>query len=454
MKPHVAIIGGGLAGVTVAWQLHRLGCPFTLYEASGRLGGTVRTVRRDGFLIELGPDGWISEKPSATELATELGLAGQLIGSNDATRVTHILRDGSLQAMPDGMRMMVPTDLAALEGSALFSDEAKRAYAAEPARAEELRASAPTEDESIASFVLRHFGNDVLWQVAGPLLSGVFGGSVWNLSARAVMPQFVAMEREHGSLILALQSRARPQQTSSIFTTLTGGTETLIERMAADLPPESVRLNTTIDGIISDGGGWLLPVAPDRYEPCDHAVLATPSYVTSWLLSHGGGIDAGALLPTEASSAILVALAFDEDFPLPPGFGFLVPEGSGTPLLACTFVDQKYSDRVPTGQRLLRVFFGGMAAMPLMSSDDGALSILAIAELRKILGSLPEPAFTVVQRWPLSLPQYAVGHIKRTAQLLSSLPPDLHLVGNAYRGVGLPDLIRDARNLARRIVAG
>ncbi len=242
-RVHTAILGGGLAGVTTAWELHRLGLTFTLYEASPRLGGTVRTVRRDGFVIELGPDGWVSEKPWAAELARELGLGGELDGSLDEGRVTHIVSDGKLLAMPDGMRMMVPTDLAALEGSPLFSAEAKAAYAAEPGRAEELRRSAPAEDESIANFVLRHFGNEVLWQVAAPLLAGVFGGSVWELSVRAVMPQFVAMEREYGSLILALQRQARKAAGSTIFTTMRGGLEGLIEGMVADLPAESVVRN-------------------------------------------------------------------------------------------------------------------------------------------------------------------------------------------------------------------
>ena len=449
---HTAIIGGGLAGLTTAWQLHRLGMPFTLYEASPRLGGTIRTVHRDGFIIELGPDGWVTEKPWARELAADLGLEAELLPSNDAHRVTHILRDGALQPMPDGMRMMVPTDLAALDRSPLFSPEAKRAYAAEPARAAELRRTAPDADESIASFVLRHFGNDVLWQVAGPLLSGVFGGSVCNLSVRAVMPQFVAMERTHGSLITALQARPPAARPQSIFTSLASGLETLITRMATELPPASIHLNTAIDSILPDGGGWLIPVGPNRYDSCDHLVLATPAYITSRLLL--GQPDriahAEARLAQESSSAILVALAFDRHFPLPPGFGFLVPEGSGSPLLACTFTDAKYPHRVPAGKRLLRAFFGGLAALPLMASDDGALSTLALEELQKILGPLPTPAFSLVQRWPLSLPQYAVSHLDRTAALMASLPPDLHLVGNAYHGVGLPDIIREARALARR----
>jgi len=192
----VAILGGGLAGVTAAWQLAQReraqgDVDVTLFEASPRLGGIIETVYREGFTIECGPDGWVSEKPWARELVRELGLHGKLIPSLDAGRVTYVVAAGKLVPLPGGMRMMVPTDLAALDASPLFSVEAKRAYAAEPGRAEELKLSAPAQDESIAAFVLRHFGGEVLTKVAAPLLSGVFGGDVAKLSVRAVMPAFV-----------------------------------------------------------------------------------------------------------------------------------------------------------------------------------------------------------------------------------------------------------------------
>ena len=352
--------------------------------------------------------------------------------------------------------MMVPTDLAALEHHALITPEALAAYRLEPTRAEELRKTAPHTDESIATFVLRHFGPDVLHQIAAPLLSGIFGGSVHSLSVRAVMPQFVAMEHEHGSLITALQLRSQVASQRTIFTALTSGVQSLIDTMLATLPTTSIHTNTHVDDFLSDGGGWLIPVEPNRYDSCDHLVLATPAHVTARLLRVQPDRinESSQLLPTEASSAILIALAFDEHFPLPPGFGFLVPEGSGSPLLACTFVDQKYPHRAPPGQRLLRAFFGGHAALPLMFIDDSTLTTLALTELQKLLGPLPNPSFSIVQRWPLSLPQYAVGHIDRIAKLRSSLPRDLHLVGNAYRGVGIPDIIREARTTARQIASG
>src|ERR1700722_9503013 len=243
----VAIVGGGVAGVTAAYelaQLARKGVPLrgVLFEASTRLGGIIETVHEGEFVIECGPDAWVTEKPWARELAEELGLADEVMPSNDATRKTYVLVDKKLQAMPDGMRMMVPSDLDALDGSELFSVRAKQAYRDEVGLAADLKAAAPNEDESVADFVGRHFGDEVLEKIGAPLLSGVFGGDVARLSVRAVMAPFVAMEREHGSLITALQSRSAGAKSDSIFTSLRSGMGTLADRMIAAIPEDWIRL--------------------------------------------------------------------------------------------------------------------------------------------------------------------------------------------------------------------
>jgi oxygen-dependent protoporphyrinogen oxidase len=458
--PHprrIAILGGGIAGTTAAWQLAQSdrahgGLDVTLFEASPRLGGIVETVYRDGFTIDCGPDGWVTEKPWARELIRELGLHGKLLGSNDATRATCILVDGKLVEMPAGMRMMVPTDLSALDASPLFSAEAKAAYAAEPARAEELLRTAPQDDESISQFVLRHFGPEVLTRIAAPLLSGVFGGDVSRLSVRAVMPAFVQMERTHGSLILALQA-ARPRdlnaEPTTIFTSLSGGTGLLIDRLKSELPPHWLRLETPVTSLVRNASEWLV-----NTEPFDDVILALPAHVTRALLAPLSPRIAE-LLTLEASSAVIVALAFDRSFPLPRGFGFLVPAAEQNQLLAATFTDQKYADRVPPGCRLLRAFFGGSQADALASEPNDRITALALSELEKILGPLPALAFSIVRHWPHSLPQYEVGHVDRIAELerLTAQLPHLHLIGNAYHGVGLPDLIREARHTARLLIA-
>lgn len=447
-KPRTAIVGGGLAGLTATWQLARLDptADVTLYEASNRLGGTIETIHRDGFTIESGPDSWVTEKPWAHQLAVDLGLESELILSNDATRITWILRHGRLESLPDGMRLMVPTDLALLEGHPLISEAALESYRSEPARAESLKSQVPDHDESIATFVLRHFGPEVLETIAAPLLSGVFGGDVHILSVRAVMPQFVHMERTHGSLILALQQR--PPAEKSIFTTLRSGTQTLIDKMTSQIPAHWLRLNIPITSITPRQHGWVPHSSQpyrDEWDRFDHIILATPAHITTNLIPQFAPY-----LPQESSSAILAAFAFHQHFPLPQGFGFLVPSSEPNPLLAATFVDQKFPGRVPPDARLLRAFFTGNHD----HETDAELTGIAFEALEKILGPLPVPDFSILRRWPRSLPQYAVGHHERIADLLHLLArdyPNVHLLGNAYRGVGLPDLIRDARALAHHL---
>lgn len=461
----IAIIGGGFAGVTAAYELGRLArngaaVEPVLFEASNRLGGTVQTSREGGYIIEEGPDGWVTEKPWAADLATELGLADELLPSSDHNRRTFVLVDNTLQAVPDGMRMMVPGDLTAMEASTLFSDEAKKAFHAELTRAQELRANTPSGDECVASFVRRHFGDEVLAKIGAPLLSGVLGGDVDTLSVRAVMAPFVAMEREHGSLIAAVQARiaATNGNPRSIFTSLRSGVATLVDHMVAAIPTASIRLSTEVTQLSRDGDTWLVsrssahhPSAPERF---DGVMMATPTHTARTLLAP---IDphAAALMQMDATSAVVAAFGFPNaaKLPLPQGFGFLVPADSPSRLLACTFVDQKYAGRVPEGGRLVRAFFGGAAAERLMRCTNDEIAAVARLELAHILGPLPEAEITKVRRLPRSLPQYAVGHLDRMAELNTRIGklPGLYLLGNGYRGVGLPDLIRDARAAAQNL---
>jgi oxygen-dependent protoporphyrinogen oxidase len=541
LTKRIAILGGGIAGLAAAYELARLaknGVPVeaVLFESSARFGGVIETVREGGFTVEAGPDAWVSAKPWVRELAIELGLEVELTPSNDASRKTHIFLttpqnpSGALVAMPDGFHMMVPTNLDTLDHSPLFSPTAIAAYRAEPTRAAELLASIPNGDESVADFTLRHFGAEVLARVAAPLLSGVFGGDVRTLSVRATMPAFVQMEREHGSLIAALQAKSfskGEQPATPIFTTLRTGLGTLVDRIVASIPQHWLRLHTTVTAIRAAGPGtpnprWTVETsgAGKRVssESFDAVFLATPLNTTRRLLAP---LDATAaqLLPAESSSAVLVAFAYPDAsrLPLPAGFGFLVPpqnavistralsepeasrtgaverpphsscatqnstanpntlsfrsaaeEPASRPslLLACTFADQKFPHRVPPNGRLIRAFFAGAAADRIARCNNDEIAAIARLELARILNAnapvtgpaptpAPPPVVTLVRRWPHSLPQYAVGHPARIAELESRLTalPGLTLLGNALHGVGIPDLIRDARQAARIAVS-
>lgn len=468
----IAIIGGGISGLTAAYELElarKRGADIDwhLYEASNHLGGIIETTRHfthEGeFILEGGPDGWVTEKPWARELAIELGLESELIYSNDATRKTYILIDGKLQPIPDRMRMMVPEDLSALDNSPLFSESAKQAYTAELNGSDRLKHLAPDYDESVANFVRRHFGHEVLAKLAGPLLSGVFGGDVEALSVRSVMPQFVAMEREHGSLIAALQKRVHNDASRRpIFTSLQRGVGTLVEAVTEHVPVERIHLSTSARTIErSSSGEWLVRVGASKQHVADHVVIATPLDATRQLFDTVDP-ESAELLPSVASSAVLVVFCWPRDaaahLTIPHGFGFLVPPSATSQapqLLAATFVDRKFSHRAPKDTHVVRAFFGNDSAERFDPLSDTEVARAALDALRSVMGPLPDPTseLTTVRRWPRSLPQYEVGHLDRIAELerLVQQMPGLHLLGNSYRGVGIPDLIRDARATARAI---
>ena len=473
MTRRVAVVGGGIAGVAAAYEASRhANVQVTLFEASDRLGGTVETIHEQGFTIECGPDSWVSERPAARCLAEELGLADEIIFSNDAVRRNYLAQGRLLTPLPEGMRMMVPTRWLPILESPLFSWSARLAYLREPKRADELKRWAaerpPDFDETVRAFLDRHFGAEATETIAGPLLAGVFGGNIDTLSAGAALAPFVQLEREHGSLIAPVMARAQQQNEDQngappLFTTLRSGLDLLVRRMADRIAAENVRLRTEIVSLSRTEACWTVTTATGERERFDHVLLATPAHMTRTLLTPLDA-EAASLLPDEATSAVVVALCFDraasERMRVPRGFGFLVPPsksaGEEPQLLAGTFMDQKFSHRAPPGCVFLRGFFGGSVAPRLLAWEDARIVEAARAHFSRLLGPLPKEVIAVVRRWPGSLPQYSVGHPQRMRRLESLLQrqPGLALIGNAYHGVGIPVLIHHAREAARVAALG
>jgi oxygen-dependent protoporphyrinogen oxidase len=474
VKRRIAIVGGGICGLTAAYILQRDyadTCDFTLFEAKHRLGGIIETVHTDSFIIECGPDSWVTEKPWAEQLARELGLAHELSPSNDRERRTYIARgsgeqDRSLTALPDAMRMMIPTDLNAILDSPLFTESAKQAYIAEPTRAAELRQTALLNrgidaDESVAAFVRRHFGDEVANNVAGPLLAGVFGGNIEKLSARALLGPFVTMEAHHGSLITGMQQRDRTYS-PPVFTTLASGLGTLVDRLLRTLPQASIRLSSAVLAVDSLSEGWVVET-PNGSERFDRILISTPLDTTRQLLTSLPSAEArraATLLPADVASGLVVALGYKAHTrpvpTIPRGFGLLVAasQGSNHSLLACSFLHQKFQGRAPEGATLLRAFFASSAADELARRSDHEIAAIARNQLVDLLGPLPEQAdVTIVRRWPRSLPQYEVGHLARMEEFRTCLSTlnGMAVAGNALRGVGLPDLVRDATQAAHAL---
>ncbi len=459
----VAIIGGGIAGLSAAFYLEqhrRRGAQlaYTLYETSKRLGGVIQTERTsDGFLVEAGPDSFLSEKPWASDLCRELGIEDQLIGSNDATRQTWIFAGGRLHPLPEGLQFLVPTRLWPILTTNLFSLGTKFRIVAEFFQ----RPRAAAEDESAATLVERHFGREVVERLADPLLAGVYGGEAERLSARAVLPRLVAMEEQYGSLARGVLRNTTPRSghaaAGSIFTTLRGGMQQLVNTIAARLDSAAVRAGVAVRRVSRRDSSWMVDAAPGAGS-FDSVILALPAFAAAELLDERNPELSAGLRQISYSSSVTVALAFDaaqvemRGRALPSGFGFLVPRGEGKRILACTFVHNKFAGRAPEGRLLLRAFLGGSADAEALELSDECVLRVVRQELSEILGLGAEPLFALIHRWPRAMAQYEVGHLERVAEIerLRLAQQGLYLIGNAYAGIGVPDCVRMGKEAAEK----
>ena len=476
-----AIIGGGIAGLAAAYELEKArkagaAVEYTLFEARERLGGVLSSEIVNGAVLERGPDSFLSEKPAAAELCRELGLGAELTPSNDVARKTWVVVKNRLVPLPDGLMFLVPTKLIPTALTRLFSFPTKVRMALEL-----LHPPRPSgQDEAVATLVERHFGSEVVDRLADPLLSGIFGGDAAQLSARAVLPRLVEMESQYGSLTRGMlaahrQMRARakaaaqkngPTQagsrpaTRSIFTTLRGGMQQLVDALAARLDPGCVRLSTPVGGLEKVEGGWRVE-AGGASEVYDAMIMASPAWATGALLTPVDAALGEELSAIPYSSSITVNLVYDEAKlgRLPDGFGFLVPAVEGRAMLACTFVHRKFLGRTPPGKAVLRAFLGGMKNEALLAGTDAALIATVRRELSEILGGIVsgieiEPEHAQVSRWPRAMAQYAVGHQERLERITdrAAALPGLKLAGNAYDGIGIPDCIRLGRRAAKELL--
>ncbi len=458
----VAIVGGGISGLSAAITLeHRsqnanAALEYILFESSLRLGGVLRTDRVNGCVVEAGPDSFLTEKPWASDLCQALGIGDQLIGSNDVARKTYILRGGRLVEMPDGLMFMVPTKILPTVLSPLFSWKTKLRMAREffhpPAAAE--------RDESVASLVTRHYGEEMVDRVADPLLSGIYGGGAADLSVRAVLPRFAEMERSNGSLSRAMlktrKKMAQSQEQRPLFTSLRNGMEHMAQAVVTRLRPSSLLTSTPVQAIQPDAGGWMIS-AGEQNGRFDAIILALPAHAAASLVGPFAHELSAELSAIRYSSSITVGLGYDASVrrALPPGFGFLAPRSEGKRMLAATFVHSKFPYRAPQDRALLRCFFAGADADALGQLADAEVVGVVRDELRQILGVRAQPLFARVYKWKSAMPQYGVGHLDRLERIerLCRQFPRLALAGNGYRGIGIPDCVRSGRDAANQILS-
>ncbi len=451
----IAIIGGGISGLSAAFFLEQrrlAGMPvqYTLFEAGPRFGGVILTERVDDCLVEAGPDSFLTEKPWASELCHELGITDQLVGSNDSQRKTYILVNGKLIAMPDGLAFMIPTKMLPAVLSPLFSLHTKlkmtREWFHPPLEVK--------SDESVASFVERHYGKEMVDRLADPLLSGVYGGDAGRLSVKAVLPRFAEMQERHGSLGKAMiknRSQAIGKDARTVFTSLKDGMQQLVDSIVLRIPASYVHSNAPIKSLRPVDNGWRASWK-DNTEQFDSVILAVPAYVAADLLDGTCANLASELRGIQYSSSITVALGFDQKVRalLSPGFGYLVPRGEGNRVLAVTFVHNKFPDRAPEDRALLRCFLGGTRDETVLELPDDEILQIVAKELREVLGIQTEPRFARVYKWKEAMAQYNVGHLERLKRIevLRTQLSGLFFAGNSYSGIGVPDCVRSGQQAA------
>jgi oxygen-dependent protoporphyrinogen oxidase len=446
VQQKAVIIGGGISGLSATYYLSKAGIRPTLLERKPRVGGVIQTSVQQGCVLEEGPDGFMAAKPWAMNLIRDLGLADQVIGSNDHTRITYIVKNGKLVPMPEGFSMMVPTKLLPLAETRLFSWTAKIRMALEFFR--QPHGSQP--DRSVYEFLLDHYGEESIDYLAEPLLSGVYGGDPREMSVNSVLARFVEIEAKYGSLTRGVLAQPAPKSPGGSFLqTLKGGLGQLIDalRPSADVIQADV-------AAVEYSGSRLRVRANGDWLEADHVVIATPAGDAAPLLQALQPELACLLAGIPYTSSITLALGYRRntfDHPL-IGHGFLVPKKERKHIFGCTWVGNKFDHRVPANMVVLRCFLGG-DRMPL---TDEALVEAARSDLHSVMGLEADPVFHNVARWPHSMAQYTVGHQNRVARIeeLVRQIPGLYLAGNAYHGIGIPDCVRMGQEAAAKIIAG
>jgi protoporphyrinogen/coproporphyrinogen III oxidase len=471
-RQHVVVIGGGITGLTACYRLghaarvHTLPLEVTLLEASGRLGGVVATSHHQECLLEHGPDCFISSKPWGVALCEELGLSDHLISTTTQYRQSFIVRRGKLVPVPQGFYLMVPGSLWSFAASPMLSWRGKLRLALDLV----LPRRTATADESLAHFVTRRLGHEALWRIAQPMIGGIYTGDPEHLSLQATMPQFLEMERRHGSLIRAMwhnQRVARQQKTPmqgtsgpryGLFVSFRQGMQTLIDRLIACLPVDAVRLHSRVRRLerLPDTSRWLIHVHDHPSLEADAVCIALPAPQTGQLLAPLYPALAAALQEIPYASSAIVNIAFrrtDVAHPL-HGMGFVVPAIEQRTLMACSFSSVKFTGRAPQDQVLLRAFVGGALQQAAYDLADDVLQHAVLQDLRNLIGVTGTPLHLSVSRHPHSMPQYHIGHVQRVAHLetMASQVPGLVLAGNAYHGVGIPDCIHSGENAALAVL--
>ncbi|PZF90897.1 protoporphyrinogen oxidase [Listeria ivanovii] len=444
---HIVIIGGGLSGLAAAYELQKTHPNYTweLVEKDEKLGGKFETVKRDGFLIEKGPDSFLARKPAGIELVRELGLENQLIAN--ATGRSYIYHQKALHPIPEGSVMGIPTNKQALLASTLISEVGKARALQEPT----IPANTTKADQSIGDFFEVRFGKELVKTLIEPLLSGIYAGDIYKMSLRATFPQFEEAVAKHGSLMEGLQQNqlntTGTKATIGAFRTLDGGLEALPKAVEQALPKNHLHTGKQATQILKKGHSYEIFFENGDKISADGVIIAA---------THDTLIDLLGARVTEPfanqplTSLATVSLAYNEsDVPiLPDGTGYLVARTAPYRTTACTWVQKKWPHMVPENKMLLRGFVGKAGETWLEEASDEAIVSAVLADYAEMMDIERAPLFYEVSRMKSAMPQYLVTHQARLKQLKENIAtdyPGIYFAGMSYQGVGIPDCIAGAK---------
>jgi oxygen-dependent protoporphyrinogen oxidase len=468
----VVVVGGGISGLATAFSLQEraatAGVPIRciVLEAGSSWGGKIVTHRVGGLVAEAGPDSFLSQKPAGLELCAKLGLSDQLINTNETGKKAFVLRGGRLHELPEGLITFVPTQLGPFLRSGLLSVAGLARMGLDL-----VVPRGPSQgDESLASFFRRRFGTQAFDRVLEPLMAGIYAGDAEQMSLKATFPRFFELEQQYGSVIRGMMAARKKMARSTpsgpkrtMFVSLKNGLDDLVTALVARLTRQGVDLRRgcrvealrvrshqlgrwVYDLVLGDGGAL----------SCEGLVLATPAYVSADLLRPLSPIAGGLLemIPYASTATIVLSYRAEAVGGAVEGFGFIVPRIEGRDLIAATWTSLKWPHRAPAGHVLIRCYVGGVGREAVLQLSDDQLVARVRAELAAICGLNAEPTYVEVNRWWKAMPQYTIGHLDRLAQLDAALSRygGLVLTGAGYRGVGIPDCIRDGALAAGTLV--